>query len=328
MKNIEILKLEGKLQNQAVIDLLQQESYLEKSHIDEIMSLGETGLSDMRLILQAYLDNIQDVKKSSTTVTPFFQIVCFLTDLKDEKSFDLMINYLKSDFDLIDDTFNDSIIEVPPCYFAMFPHRIADIVNCLYDKEMNYCIKNTFVDALVQMTIIHKDEKIKSEVVEALQNHLKFLSIPENRFDFALEGSSRTWIDMHNYTAFIITDLHDLEADLKQNYIESLFEQDVVEEGIFGDLDELSKIKPEVFRFYDSIYNRNESWERAVQHQERGKRERLAKEILKQRMDKFTKIYSRNDKVNVKYHNGTILKDVKFKKVEDDLIDDKCEIIG
>jgi acyl carrier protein len=37
--------------------------------------------------------------------------------------------------------------------------------------------------------------------------------------------------------------------------------------------------------------------------------------------------FSRNDKVSVRYKDGTVKKDVKFKKVEEDLKNGKCEII-
>jgi preprotein translocase subunit SecA len=37
--------------------------------------------------------------------------------------------------------------------------------------------------------------------------------------------------------------------------------------------------------------------------------------------------YGRNDKVSVQYTNGKEEKDVKFKKVEDDIKNGKCEII-
>lgn len=39
------------------------------------------------------------------------------------------------------------------------------------------------------------------------------------------------------------------------------------------------------------------------------------------------KKYTRNDKLNVKYSDGTIVKDTKFKKVENDLKSGKCSII-
>jgi hypothetical protein len=40
----------------------------------------------------------------------------------------------------------------------------------------------------------------------------------------------------------------------------------------------------------------------------------------------FDKI-GRNDKVTVKYKDGTLQTDVKFKKVEDDLKSGKCELV-
>jgi preprotein translocase subunit SecA len=42
---------------------------------------------------------------------------------------------------------------------------------------------------------------------------------------------------------------------------------------------------------------------------------------------KSEKVAGRNDKVNVQYPDGTVLKDVKFKKVEDDVKAGRCIVI-
>jgi preprotein translocase subunit SecA len=42
---------------------------------------------------------------------------------------------------------------------------------------------------------------------------------------------------------------------------------------------------------------------------------------------KAQKIADRNQKVNVMYHDGRVLRDVKFKKIEDDLASNKCVLI-
>ena len=42
---------------------------------------------------------------------------------------------------------------------------------------------------------------------------------------------------------------------------------------------------------------------------------------------KSEKIANRNDKVNVQYPDGRVLRDVKYKKVEDDIINNRCVII-
>ena len=39
------------------------------------------------------------------------------------------------------------------------------------------------------------------------------------------------------------------------------------------------------------------------------------------------KIASRNDKVNVRYHDGRVVRDVKFKNVEQDVANNRCIII-
>jgi preprotein translocase subunit SecA len=42
---------------------------------------------------------------------------------------------------------------------------------------------------------------------------------------------------------------------------------------------------------------------------------------------KSEKIANRNDKVSVQYTDGKVLRDVKYKKVEDDILNNRCVII-
>src|SRR5690606_2933189 len=42
---------------------------------------------------------------------------------------------------------------------------------------------------------------------------------------------------------------------------------------------------------------------------------------------KSDKVYGRNDRVSVRYADGKVLKDVKYKSVEQDIIADKCVVI-
>ena len=42
---------------------------------------------------------------------------------------------------------------------------------------------------------------------------------------------------------------------------------------------------------------------------------------------KSEKVAGRNDKVSVQYPDGTVLRDVKYKKVEDDILNNKCIVI-
>jgi preprotein translocase subunit SecA len=42
---------------------------------------------------------------------------------------------------------------------------------------------------------------------------------------------------------------------------------------------------------------------------------------------KSEKIAGRNDKVTVQYQNGTVMKDVKYKKVEDDIQAGRCIVV-
>ena len=55
-----------------------------------------------------------------------------------------------------------------------------------------------------------------------------------------------------------------------------------------------------------------------------GGEERHQEKVMPVKSDKFA---GRNDKVNVQYTDGRVLRDVKYKKVEEDVINNKCIII-
>ncbi|MEA5401964.1 hypothetical protein VB776_03480 [Arcicella sp. DC2W] len=344
MKNIELLKLEGKLQNQAIIDLLEHDTFLTKTQIDEIIEIGEDVLPDLRLIIEAYLENLDSLKEYSENLVPFFHITNFLSYLKDENAFDLMIRHIKSDFNVLSDIYEDSINDQLPLFCAMFPNRIKEVEEALYDRSITYANKDLLSDVFVKMAIIHDNEIVKQEAISVLLKYLEFLSIPENREGFAItEGEDISWINLDEHLAFLISDLYNLLGeDVATDYVKSLFEQDLVETNIFGDLDELLESKRESFDAYPDIYGVNEEWEELVEEQRQFEenRKRLEEEnrlLQAQRMallnqaEKFEKLYkqyNRNDKVSVKYEDGTILKDVKFKKIEEDLKNEKCSIIS
>ena len=59
-----------------------------------------------------------------------------------------------------------------------------------------------------------------------------------------------------------------------------------------------------------------------------GKRESDQSEDVKSQPIKSNKIYGRNTKVSVRYQDGSEVKDLKYKKVENDINQEKCVIIN
>lgn len=330
MKNIELLKLEGKLQNQAVIDLLEHDNYLEANQINEILALGESGLQDMRVVMRAYLDNIEAVKKSINTLCPFYHIQSFMTHTRDEASFDLMMEYIKSDYQLLEDTFSDSIFEDLVVYPAFFPNRLTDLEKELYNKSTPFTTKELIAKSIYIITTLPENQKFNQQVLDIYQNHLRFLSIPENRKDFCPPPKKHEWVNLNNYLAFLISNTYNQGGDVKQDYIYSLFEQKLVDEGIFGTIEDLVKTSREKHDYYNDIYQRNLTWKMAVEREIAYKKELeewRQKQAILQKIRTLSQNYGRNDKVTVRYIDGKIVNDVKFKKVEDDIKAGKCEII-
>jgi hypothetical protein len=196
---------------------------------------------------------------------------------------------------------------------------MKDIEKELYDKTISCQTKELIIKSLVQIPTIYQDENSKQQVAEILQNQLHFLSIPANRKDFVPPSKEYEWTDLETYIAFTILDLHKLGADVQTDYIKSLFEQETVDGSIFGTLKDLLTEKAEDYCYYNDIYQRNKTWQQSCERE-------YQREVF-QKMQLLSKEYSRNDKVSVKYKDGRILTDIKYKKIEDDIRNNKCQII-
>ena len=88
--------------------------------------------------------------------------------------------------------------------------------------------------------------------------------------------------------------------------------------------------------------NQMQAMEEEYQHQEQQRitlqKENLDEDYLPEIYERTTpvqitsplkslKIADRNQKVSVRYADGTVLKDVKYKKIEEDLINNRCVLI-
>ena len=58
------------------------------------------------------------------------------------------------------------------------------------------------------------------------------------------------------------------------------------------------------------------------------KRSSAQSENVKPQPIKSNKIYGRNTRVSVRYQDGSVVKDIKYKKVENDVNEEKCVVIN
>jgi hypothetical protein len=120
----------------------------------------------------------------------------------------------------------------------------------------------------------------------------------------------------------------DCGGDSQNKYAQYFVKNDLVDNIL--NLKELNKWEIREQNFAD-IYQMNRIWGeisgRDTEWEEERKREEELIKLVNQHKA-FKKIFDRNDKISVKYKtDGKVVSDIKYKKVEQDLISGKCELI-
>jgi hypothetical protein len=339
MKNIELLELEGKLQNPIMEFLLEHDDFLEKEQIDAILTRGETGLEDLRLILKAY--NQHHLKyfeiENYGNIYCMSSVIATLAYLGDEESFEEMIAYLYSSPELIIDTWGDSYFESLPLYFAKFPNKIDKIKEVIYDPNLVTDIKEILCLSLSSVPRVLDRLDLKPVIANIFLDYLQYILIPENRN--AQDNHYVEWKSIEDHFDNIISGYMECGGDGNHPLIQQALNEELITWDVFGE-EELLNWQEDKFEYWD-IYRLNENYKLFYdasdykkqikdleKEQEELKKKNKALIQLVNVTKQFQNLFDRNDKVNVKYKaNGNILKDIKYKKVEQDLISGKCELI-
>ncbi len=339
MKNIEILELEGKIKNPIMEFLLEHDNYLEKEQIDAILSRGESGLEDLRLILKAYNQHHLKFEEGCGFMS---NVLLALSYLKDESSFDDMIAYLYTNYKSIDYTWSDSYFESFPICYGVFPDRISQIKETLYDPELTIDTKRILMMGLYSMPTLLKRPELEETIAPVFLDYLQFILNPENRK--TQNKVNEDWVSLDELFDTTIEGYMHCGGDGNHPAVQQAVNDGLINEGFSAAFsrEELQKWEQKVFEL-DDIYSMNAAYERVQKINEEFDRSLESKKIAleteikekKEEINKilnvtkqFRKIYDRNEKVSVKYKaDGKVISDVKYKKVEDDLISGKCELI-
>jgi hypothetical protein len=340
MKNIELLELEGKIKNPIMEFLLEHDDYLAKEQIDAILSRGESGLEDLRLILKAY--NQHHLKyleiEDYGNVYCMSSVILALVYLNDEQSFDDMISYLYSSPELIVATWDDGFYESFPLCFAKFPDKLDKIKEVLYDPNLITDMKEILSMGLYCMPKVLGNPSLKPVIANIFLDYLQFILIPENRS--AQENYYEEWKTIEDLFDSIIFGYMDCGGDGNHPSVQRAVNEQLISEDVFSN-DDLQHWKEDKFEYWDIYkfhetlklyYEDSEDYSEEIKNLEKEQEELKKKnQILTQLLNttkQFRNLFDRNDKVSVKYKtDGNILKDIKYKKVEDDLISGKCELI-
>jgi hypothetical protein len=324
MKNIELLELEGKIKNPIMEFLLEYDGFLKKEQIDAILTRGETGLEDLRLILKTYNQQYPKLHDSKNSLVFIVHVISFLAELKDELAFDDMMVYLKTDAVLAEAAWNDSYMEDFPRYWSLFPDKIEVIGNALYDTEITIEAKSALMTGLVAIAEKFTDDNLVKPIRDIFEKHLEFLQDTKNQ----KSQEFFEWASIEFLIGSTVIAYMDCGGDSQNKYAQYFVKNDLVDNIL--DLKELNKWEIREQNFAD-IYQMNSIWGkisgRGTEWEEERKREEELIRVVNQQKA-FKKIFDRNDKISVKYKaDGKVVSDIKYKKVEQDLTSGKCELI-
>ena len=338
MKNIELLELQGKLQNPIMEFILDKEDFLlEKGEIDEMLSKGESGLQDLRLILKAYnrhhlkYQNYFEVEDYGN-IYNISHVIAALAYLEDEESFDDMMEYIYTSPELIDAIWADDFFEAFPLYYSKFPNKIDSIKEALYDPKLVIDMKRILALSLAVFTNL-KNPALTKKIANIFSEYLQFLLIPENRL--TQDNCYEPWLDLNDLFDSVLEGYLDCEGDYRNPLVQQAVKERLVDEDEFS-IENIANW--EIFIFpLRTIYVSTKFWkdieevsglsERDNRVQRMQHYEQELKEVIKI-SKQFHSIFDESDRIAVKYKaDGNILRNIKFKKVEQDLIDGKCEVI-
>ncbi len=334
MKNIELLELEGKLQNTIMEFVLEYDGYFKKEQIDAILNKGESGLQDLRLILKAY--NQRHLKyldiEHYANVYYISTVIAALAYLNDETVFDDMLEYLYTSPILIQTAWGDDFNESLPMYYAKFSNKIDTLKQVIYDPELIVDTKSILMIGLCSMPTILNKPELNEPISNIFLEYLRFLLAPQN-----LKTQDKLHDDFYKVTHLVedaISGYVDCGGDSNHPFVQQAIEDGLfVYENLFG-FEELDDWEIFVFPLRD-IYASNEFWIEKEEKNKIWKRNLGVKSHKKQDIlnilnttKLFSKFIAPDDRINVKYKvDGKVVNEIEFKEVEDDLISGKCELI-
>jgi hypothetical protein len=340
MKNIELLELEGKLQNPIMEFLLEHDNYLEKEQLDAILSRGESGLEDLSLIFKAYNEHHSKLEEEKCVFIS--NVLLALTYLKDETSFEDMIAYLYTSYNLIDYAWGDGYFEAFPMCYGVFPDRIQQIKQTLYDPELTIDLKRILMIGLYSMPTLLQRPELKETIAPVFLDYLQFILNPENRK--TQDKVNEEWVSLDDLFDTTIEGYMNCGGNGNHPMVQQAVNEGLINEGFSAAFSREDLQRWEIDNHeLDDIYTLNAAYERVQKEDKKYYEELQAKEALldaeikekKEEINKilnvtkqFRNLFDRNDKVSVKYKaDGKIVNDIKYKKVEDDLIAGKCELV-
>lgn len=345
--------------HQEVAELYKYNYEIDQNLIQKILALPRaTLIADLETILkdaQIRYDYYADGKASNEN--SYFAVehtLALLGELKATESLQAVLNIFRQNNHFTDYWFGDAVQDVAQLIYKISHNQLAALRDYLFEKN-NYLFARTTIADSVSKIIYFQPER-RAEIATWYKEVFAY---------FIEHKEDKTILDV-TLIASMISDAIDIPLPELQELFEKLYENKMVSIQYLGEYaavcENLAKNRPrktEVELSIAEFYNRKSqskelfefikyddetlpNWENA---------ENLFDDLLDSdefdefddseedtylssskplptfhQASPFDKI-GRNDKVTVKYKDGTIQADVKFKKVEDDLKSGKCELV-
>lgn len=343
--------------HQEVVELYKYDYEIDQNLIQKILALPratliadlETILKDAQIRYDYYADGKAPNENSYFAVE---HTLALLGELKATESLQAVLNVFRQNNHFTDYWFGDAVQDVAQLIYKISHNQLDALRDYLFEKN-NYTFARTTIAEAVSKIIYFQPER-RAEVVAWYKEVFAY---------FIEHKEDKTLLDI-TLIASMVSDAIDIPLLELQELFEKLYEHKMVSIQYLGEYadvcEELAQNRPRktevelsIAEFYDRKSQGKELFE-FVRYDD-GKfpdwenPEDMFKDLLNSdefddfeedthlssrkplqpalhQASPFDKI-GRNDKVTVKYKDGTLQTDVKFKKVEDDLKSGKCELV-
>ncbi|MCU0390958.1 MAG: hypothetical protein MUE81_07560 [Thermoflexibacter sp.] len=331
-------------------------------YIRTILSLPrETLIEDLENVLEDALkrnDYFQkgagELDESNSSFFPVHAII-FLAELGASKSIEKVLNLFRQDavfYNFWMESYEEALTNA---LYKLIKNQLESVKNYFLEANHYTYLASILENALEYVFFLqpHRQQEVKEIYKTIFEHYLAnegneniidgiligfFTSTATNFKDLELLGLLEQIYAKKLIDETICGDINDvirefnsppmrflhIELDIFDTYADIRGERELTPEEILT-AEERAQIMAKNPNTFSDIFNDDDDYEeeddddfspfinKAVKN----------KDIITQDFSKF----GRNDKVNVKYKDGTIQRDVKFKKVEDDLKNDKCVLI-
>ena len=344
-------------QNVLIEELYHQDLLIGEGILTAILALPKESLiEDLEKVLDDAINryefflknsNADESKESFAT-----HAIMLLGELQSYRSLPKILDFLKQGDKFVEFWLMDVMgsLLLRPLYL-LGKEELSQLEGFLKEPDVFWMVKTTVSNVL--KNIAELDASKREEVTNVFENVLDFYW--ENQHDEAICD--------HTVISSLCYDMAYLQITHLKDSMKRFYDAKLIDKGMNGDWKELMELyqypaKPKISAVPTLVetygqYARGEFDENYVTYQEHPVMEKRFSEMRKAGLDKLTSSFSgfddddeeeddyflrptqplistkidRNAKVNVRYTDGKEVKEVKYKKVEDDVLAGKCVIV-